>query len=985
MIFSSGSPSDKFFAFLLSALLLMAAFPPQSFSREGIPWKLEEPRQNLSEVNDLLARFPLIRNGEELSGLLCNLGRLYPFAHLEARLHNGEWLISGEAAQLVTEIRIHLVNRQLKKAMEVIRQKYLRRVDSSAIRTKVTDSITNLLIRHGYLLSKVHFQSSQKANGTVYEIRIDEEEPCRINQVHFPFDLPDDIRFAVGRGDICEMEKLTDAVDSLEDQLLAMGYQNLRINLDSISYSEDGRNAEVFIQGELGKRIIYDVIDHSKLFLTDDIFPQQQPDKSEIQLNSPDSVLAELNKFYHARGYEDVRISGPEIQTTGKDQEHYTYHVIPGIQYYVTQIRFEGNRYFNSASLRESMHLTGFWESSVLLNRDELNQSLAALEASYHKEGFWDVKIHEPKITRDPIAGTAQMLILIREGEQRIFDGLEFLGNTFFTDEELSAYSQATFGDPMDKARLLELQEKIRNAYLKAGFHYAEIKTTVSHRSVQRQRPSTAKFRITEGPRVRIGGITITGLLRTDPAVVRRELRFASGDWYNPELISLSKSALMKLGFFRSVQIIPEERVAFLDQSPILNMLVEVHEGNAGSVSFGPGYNYRRGLHYSGEFSYQNLWGTGRQASVKVSFSEEKNQNPISNPGESKGKVFLGRKLAAGYVEPWLFGLPVNGQLAISHKGTADEIWHLSNMFDLSMIWKPQNILPDTEWTPFYNLRFNKEEGSSRQDLSLASTGSSRIASIGLRYRQDRRDDVSWPGKGELIHAEVSFARPDFGGDYHFFRWEFSFKHFFSLRDGLVWTNGISLGAFEGVEKKNDDRGILPYSERYQAGGVSTVRGFQQKLGPWVSTANQGAPPQTTGGSRRSLLRTELRQRLSSNFALSLFFDSGNTFFTQQEEKRIRELFQEGDQGLELQDNLPGQPGRLLKKPWELERLHYISAGASASIITPVGPINAYLAWPISEPRNAACSEDKECFIRRKERDPWLRKFQFYINIGTDF
>ena len=982
LIFSLGSQSDRPLLFTLAINLFVFITTNPVL---GTPWELTHELREKLNLGDLKERFPEINSADELSEFLIELSRIQPFFSLDAQLHNQTWVISGEPAEFVADIRISLITSRLEKAMEVVRQKYLGRVDSPSVRRRVTDSILNILSEYGYLLADVNFQLESTDKGKTYRIDIDEGEPCVIKKITFPFALPDNVKFAAKPGDLCDVDFLSTSIDTLEDSLLNMGYRDLRINLDTISYSKDGREAEVFIKGVIGKRIIYKIIDQSKLFFIDDIFAGRDLEHSDIQLASPDSMFAELNKFYRSKGYEDVKISEPEIKNIGKNQEEYTYYIDPGKQYLVTKIEFEGHRYFTQSEMKEAMNVTSFWDTSVILSRDEFNQGTGALEAKYQKAGFWDVKIPDPRITKDPNTATAQMIIGITEGPQRIFDSVEIRGNNFFPTPDFEDLIEFERGDHLDKSVLLDLQDQIRNLYLAKGFHYVDVSISIQSAPGKNQLPTKVIITIDEGIRVKIGRINIIGLIKTRSQVVRRELLFEPGDWYNPEVINKSRVALMNLGFFRSVQITPTDRVAFLDKAPVLNVTVEAYEGNAGSVSFGPGYNYNKGFHYSSEFTYQNLWGTGRQVSLKASISEEKEQNAISNRGDSKGKIFLGRKLAAGFVEPWLFDFPVNGHVAVSHKGVADEIWHLSNVFDLSLSYVSKDFIPGSVWIPFYNFKFNKEEGSSTHDQSLVSTGYSRIASIGLRYRLDRRNDLSWPSKGDLIQWELSYARPGFGGEYHFLKWETSYKHFFGLGDRFVWSNGFSTGGFEGVERKNTDQGVLPYSERYQVGGVSTVRGFEQKLGPWVSSEEAGSGPQTTGGSHRTLLRTELRYKITDYYAASLFIDSGNTYFTGSEEDRISQIFADAGNTRQLRDNLPNHPGQLLGNPKSIGSKHYNSFGISASVITPVGPINGYLAWPISEPTLKGCDENQSCFIRRKERDPWIQKFQFYINIGTDF
>src|SRR5690606_36241963 len=130
-----------------------------------------------------------------------------------------------------------------------------------------------------------------------------------------------------------------------------------------------------------------------------------------------------------------------------------------------------------------------------------------------------------------------------------------------------------------------------RDQYIRSGYSYCDVRLGIQSSEELREVLTTVMVTIEEGERVRIGQIGIVGLMKTDPKVIRRELTFQSGDWYNPEDLSESRTRLMNLGIFRSVQISPADRIAYLDKENVLDLVVEIYEGSAGNVSFGPGYN----------------------------------------------------------------------------------------------------------------------------------------------------------------------------------------------------------------------------------------------------------------------------------------------------------------------------------------------------------------------------------------------------------
>ncbi len=108
-----------------------------------------------------------------------------------------------------------------------------------------------------------------------------------------------------------------------------------------------------------------------------------------------------------------------------------------------------------------------------------------------------------------------------------------------------------------------------------------------------------------------------------------RELHFKTGEYYDPDALDSSRRALLALGIFQTVQILPADRNAANDKEPILDLVIEVKEAKPGNVSFGPGWSLLRGNRFSSESSYSNIGGVGRQVFARGQLSEEAHLNAI--------------------------------------------------------------------------------------------------------------------------------------------------------------------------------------------------------------------------------------------------------------------------------------------------------------------------------------------------------------------
>jgi len=296
-------------------------------------------------------------------------------------------------------------------------------------------------------------------------------------------------------------------------------------------------------------------------------------------------------------------------------------------------------------------------------------------------------------------------------------------------------------------------------------------------------------------------------------------------------------------------------------------------------------------LQYGAEASYNNLGGMGRQISFRGSISEERQQAAIGP------RTLLGRKVGVGYLEPHLFDYPLDGTIGVNHSAQAVlDYWQLSHAGEVALSHKLRALFPGSKVAVFYGQKIAREEGAPETEDELI-TGEVRIGRIGVRYNLDRRDNLKFPTTGYVLDTELSWARYELGGNLRYFRWHISNSHYFGIIQDWVIALGYRLTSYEGIERKGESRDldILPPSERLFAGGSNSIRGFDEReLGPIVRSPNFeqfqdgkgwdcSYKKSELGGSRRTILKAELRYKILDEFATSLFVDNGNTFFSKKE------------------------------------------------------------------------------------------------------
>lgn len=1010
----------------LFLLLMSLLASPSAFAQGGARWtrgpsarpsnwRIQPGIVTDSNLERLKQRYPWIDNADDLEDLIRDIGRRQATTRLEAYEVAGVWVLRGARAPLVADIEIDMVSRVLKTPLYAAVQGYLGQVDSLELRGKIEETIKAYLKRRGYPLARLTRTESVVEEAVTLHYAVREGDPCVIRRVELGFQLPKSVLFEVQRGDICDRDHINEKLIQLEEELRDLGYNQLKVEAQDLAFDPDSNTATLFVTGILGQRIRYEIIDSSKGFLVSEILSDAELTQVDPTIVGPDAMGAELLRRYRNRGYLDAEVSGPEVRKIGDDEFVYTYSINPGQEYKLRGIKFEGAQVFDENELAETMELKQVFsldfDRSPPYNPEEIGNGISRLRAKYQQAGYWDAKIRDPGIgQRDRETGTVRIVIPIEEGFKRILNNVRIEGNQAIATEELRALLVTEKGAALDRAKLVDFQQAIRTAYLNKGYLYAEADLQIETTRQKKDVATTIVVAIKEGPRVRIGDISITGLIRTDPKVVRRELDFASGDWYEPERITQSRQALTRLGIFRSVQILPADRNAVENRAPELDLIVDLREAKAGNVSFGPGWSLRKGWSYGAEASYSNIGGAGRQVSMRGSMSEERHQKAIGN------KTLVGRRVGAGYTEPWIFDLPIDMQIKASQQAEwGGELWELSSGAEVAFQHKLRQLFPEATVTWFYGQEIARTEGPVEKENELVADDV-RIGNTGLRLTVDKRDNLKFPTNGFTLDTEFAWARYALGGDLQYFRWSIEPAAYFGLLENLTLAVGLNLTSYENVDRRTGI-GVLPPTERRKVSLGDQVRGYRAgTLGPIVISPEYSTVPDPlapTGrrcfisanrsqldGNRRTVIKTELRRKLNEDIALTGFVDNGNVFFTRAQASRFASAYAvpvnpptnipecEGQIPAlrRVEDNIGYDYAELLSKPGYLWSYHYWSYGLAFSLLTPVGAINIAYGLPWREPKTEICAKDStRCYPRAKQSDFWLTRGELQINVGAHF
>jgi outer membrane protein assembly complex protein YaeT len=992
-------------------MLILATVSTAATTGLSTPWTIApELGIKKSEDDRLHTRTPEISSASDMRTILKALALRNPFAKLWIETSHLGYLVKGRSAVAVSQIDFKLAPLVLSTPLRAIITPYVGQVHSPKLQEKISQEIQQALHKRGYVNGKVINLIKEQPTDVTYIFKIDIGQPCIIAGFSWeqkpPVFIPQEIR----PGDICDVDEITRSLAETESKARSLGYAETNLTFDGFQFDKTKTAALVKIKGRFGRKIIYEFIDQATGRSLSNIFSNADMQSFDPAILSPDSVTFELLRQLKVRGYSNSQITNTDTKETNNGELIYQYFVQLGDVTVISRLQIEGN---TSISESEILSLLGIERpiqsedeaSEVIFNPDALAAGTERVRANYVNNGFWDVKVTDRQIqsqSRDRQSDQVIIVISIEEGDQRVFERLSLSGNQALSTESIADLHDFSSGDPIDRSKIVDLQQEIRSLYAAMGYFYTNVTSDTSSRNLKNgQQETIIIVRIDEGPRVKFGDVFITGLVKTEPKVVLRDLYFNTGDWYDPELVSASRRALLRLGAFSTVMIRPLDPDLLFTKPDIVDLLIQVTESPSRTVNFGPGWSSYYGMRYNLEGALTNIAGTGRQLYGRASFNEEAHQKAIGS------KTLLGRSISAGYLEPHILDSNIDGTISVSQAARAtDYAWSLTKGFEIELSHGLRTFIPGSKISTFYSRKLNDEEGSLEDvDAFLADTFA--VGRAGLRFVLDKRNDQTWTSSGFTINSELTWARYDLGGDLRYFRWDVTNNHYISPSENFVIALGVNFTSFEDVERKSQQNSdILPASERLPAGGVDTIRGFRERsLGPIVRRPNLGendvwdcsftASP--TGGSRRLILKAEARYRFAASLAGTIFIDSGTSSFSQKEKQKFERAFAEdssvnpnpacdGSPQRSIEDNIGYEISDVASDPSIIWKRNFTSTGTALNFLTPIGSINLAYGIPWNEPKSEKCIKDQAfCFPRSDQKAPLWKRGEFHFNVGARF
>ena len=570
-----------------------------------------------------------------------------------------------------------------------------------------------------------------------------------------------------------------------------------------------------------------------------------------------DRVIIDLKRQYHNQGYYAAAIE-IKAEPLPRNRVAINIQVDEGKPASIERISLVGNQAFPDERLKGLLQSS---EHVILGNGDKyarpkLQGDLETLRSFYMDRGFAEFNINSSQVSLSNDKTKVFISINMTEGPQYKLDQIKFSGQLLLTEQELRQLANLESGQVFSRTEIIKAINAIRDKLSERGYAFAEVEPRTDIDAENRL--VNLDFMIEPRNRVYVRNIEVEGNTRTRDYVLRREMRQYESAPYSLAAVRQSTSRLNRLGYFSRVNV--DTRRVSEDE---VDLVIQVEEQPTGSFTAGIGYSQLDGVSFNLGVSEKNFFGTGNEMNLTLNSSASMQSadlgytNPyFTDDGVSLGQGIYYSKINAAELNITDYTMDKLG-LRLNLGYPTSELTRLN--FGLRA--EAQSL---TCVTSFDACNEHLQVYSADNNYLLFTTG----------WRYDSRNQFYFPTKGQLASVSLQAVVPG-TSDMTFYKVFLDESWYTPLSDNFTLKLNASFAYGSGY----GDADKLPFFERFYAGGIGSVRGFDpNSLGEYDPKINRpsGADVRTLTGAEIVFPMPLIED--SSNLRLSLFFDAGYIF-----------------------------------------------------------------------------------------------------------
>jgi outer membrane protein assembly factor BamA len=547
----------------------------------------------------------------------------------------------------------------------------------------------------------------------------------------------------------------------------------------------------------------------------------------------------------------------------------------------VRQLTFSGNRVYQTADLQKDMPFKAgdpYYPAAT-------EQALIKLRQLYWSQGYNDVR-PTPSLALDRAAGQVDVTFVVTEGPRTVIAGIKVDGRDETSNRLVRGELDVEAGKPLDLAALGRTRKSL---YDTGAFSLVDItREEVGKPAEQNPAPAApaADASTPAPPRGSLpngDGVLSDAIASATPAASQDSPQGPNA-LQNPDASQDPTQASQQA----------TAPVEGADRPVTLN--IKVREVQPWQLRYGGLYDTERGLGGILDLSNHNSLGKARVLGLRARYDSQIRE----------GRIY--------FSQPSLKRLPIETIASIYAREERNPLTSVSDAFNVDRygisIQQEKKLRNNYVWN--YGYRFERSR-TYEPDTTLPKPPLENVAPLTTSFTRETRDEVLDATRGSFLSHSFSFSPEFLGSDVPYIKYFGQYFNYFPLqapqrkrftneilRPRLVYAVGVRLGLANGFGGRD-----VPLSERFLAGGSTTLRGFAQNSLGGVDA--EGVP---LGGEAMFVINNELRFPLWWIVDGVAFVDVGNVF-PHVNDFSLSDMREAGGLGLRL------------RTPWFLVRVDY--------------------------------------------------------------
>ena len=596
-----------------------------------------------------------------------------------------------------------------------------------------------------------------------------------------------------------DLNKGSTASDAKLDKSLKQLYATGLFEDVSLNIKDNGLLVIKVVENPIINKVLFDgndKVDDSMLETEVQLKPRSTFSRSRVQED-----VQRILEVYKRTGRYAVVVE-PQIIKRDQNRVDLIFNINEGPLAAIDKINFIGNRHYTDDDLAsEIMSKESRWyrifSSSENYDPEKTNYDKELLRRFYLKRGYADFRVISAVAELSPDKKSFVVTYVLDEGNRYKVRSTNITSDIAeVKTAELTGELELNTGDWYNSDKVEKTVSALTEELGKKGFAFVDVEPELTKDMANGEIDIT--YHISEGQRIFVDRINITGNTRTHDKVIRREFRIDEGDAFNTSKIRDSRRNVENLDYFSKVNL---DTVPTDDNKADIN--VNVEEKSTGSFNVGVGYSTVNGALIRTGISENNFRGLGQRVGFDVGISQRAQEYNMS----FTEPYFLNRRLRAGFD---LFRTEEDYQ----DEGSYDSE---TNGGRLRLGW---NYTDDLSQQFRYTLRQDeiRNVDSTASPYIKEEAGKYINSSVGQTLVYDKRDSAINPKEGYFLSFGNDVA--GVGGDEKYLKFDTKAYQYYTFADYYTVKLFANAGYITGYG--NED---VRLSNRYYLGG-STLRGF---------------------------------------------------------------------------------------------------------------------------------------------------------------